>query len=176
MSALTHATARSALVIGTAGHLLDIEAEIVTGPAGLRFNGIPASAIWPVRDRLRAAVLNSGMHWPDERIRVSMRPEGLPVYSSSVDLALGVVILAAAGMVPPDRLGGRLFLGELGLNGAVRPVAGVAVAVRAAVHAGITEVVVPGACMDALGQDSGAALLPATGLTEVIDWLTGDAP
>jgi magnesium chelatase family protein len=108
---------------------------------------------------------------------VSVRPEGLPIYSPSADLALAVAILAAAGVVPPDRLGGRLFLGELGLNGAVWPVPGVAVAVRAAVEAGISEVVTAGVCVDALGQDCGAVLLPVIGLAEVIDRLSsGDAP
>ncbi|MDF5759017.1 magnesium chelatase domain-containing protein [Spongiactinospora sp. TRM90649] len=107
---MAYASMRSAVRIGTVGRLVDNDADTMPGTPRLRRRGIPAPSAWPVRDRLRAAALNSGMNWPDEQAMMNVRSAGAPVYSSSADLALALVILAATGTVSPDLLSGIITL------------------------------------------------------------------
>src|SRR5437764_367274 len=91
----------------------------------------------------RAALTNSGEEWPNSRITVNLLPAALPKHGSVFDLAIATVVLAGAGMLPLAPLLGVVLLGELGLDGSVRPVRGVLPGVLAAARAGITRVVVP---------------------------------
>ena len=128
-----------------------------------------ASLSRETRDRIRAAIVNSGETWPAPGITVSLpprRPE-----RSSADLAIAVAILAANGSVPAAALAGVVFLAELGLDGSLRPAPGVQPAAVAAAESGLGTVVV--ACGDA----AEAALVPgmrviaAHTLAEVTEWL-----
>ena len=122
------------------------------------------------RDRIRAAIVNSGEEWPAQGITPSL-PARLPERSSA-DLAIAVGVLAAADAVPAAALAGVMFLAELGLDGRLRPVPDVLpAAITAAAEDGIDTVVV------AAGDAADAALAPgmrviaAHSLTEVIAWL-----
>ncbi len=166
-----HAFTHSAALIGLTGHILDIEADAGAGPPELHLTGLPERSVGPARDRIRAAVLNSGITWPDAQVTVSVCPDSMPVYDSAADLALAVAFLAATGHIPRERLAGTVFLGELGLNGGIRPVRGVLPAIRAAAAAGLTTVVVPGFFTEITAQTPGVVVLPATCLADVIAWL-----
>ncbi|GLW98252.1 ATP-binding protein [Microtetraspora sp. NBRC 16547] len=162
---------RSAALIGVTGHILDIEADAGAGPPELHLIGLPERSVWPARDRIRAAILNSGIAWPDARVTLSVCPDAMPVYDSAADLALAVAFLAATGHVPPERLAGTVFLGELGLNGGIRPVRGVLLAIRAAAAARLNTVVVPAFFTEITAQVPDAAVIPAARLSDVIAWL-----
>ncbi len=166
-----HAFTHSAAMIGVTGHILDIEADAEAGPPELHLIGLPERSVWPARDRIRAAILNSGIPWPEARVTVSVCPGSVPVYDSAADLALAVAFLAATGHIPSGRLAGTVFLGELGLNGGIRPVRGVLPAIRAAAAAGLTTVVVPGFFAEITAQIPGMVVIPATCLADVIAWL-----
>jgi predicted ATPase with chaperone activity len=115
------------------------------------------------RDRIRAAIVNSGEKWP-QMVAVSL-PSG-----SSADLAIAVSILAASGAVPAAALAGVVFLAELGLDGCLRPVPDVPAAFTAAAEGGMHTVVV--AAGDAAeAAVPGMRLVVADTLTEVITWL-----
>src|SRR3954454_12390187 len=126
---------------GLAGHLVEVEADLAPGLPAVVLTGLPDAALHEARARVRAAVVNSGQTWPNRRITVNLRPATLPKYGSGFDLAVAVAMLAGAGELPSTRLADVAMLGELGLDGAVRPIRGVLPMVAAAVRAGVRRVV-----------------------------------
>src|SRR5260370_7208164 len=92
---------------------------------GLLLVGLPDTALREARDRIRSAIVNSDQEWPQRKITVGLSPASLPKRGSSFDLSIAVAILAAAGALPLAALAGLLLLGELGLDGRLRPVRGV---------------------------------------------------
>jgi magnesium chelatase family protein len=130
-------------LVGLAGHLVEVEADLATGLPGLTLTGLPDTALSEARDRIRAALVNSGESWPNRRITVNLLPASTPKHGTAFDLAMAVTVLAGAGELPLGPLQGVVLLGELGLDGTVRPVRGVLPGVLAAVRAGIRRVVVP---------------------------------
>jgi magnesium chelatase family protein len=133
----------SVALVGVAGQLVSIEADIGMGLPGFALIGLPDAALNESRDRVKAAVTNTGEAWPNRKVTVSMSPADLHKRGSHFDLALAAIVLAANGEVPRDELVDRVLLGELGLDGGLRPLRGVLPAVSAAARAGIKRVVVP---------------------------------
>ena len=141
-------------LLGVAGRLIEIEADLSAGLPGLTFTGLADAAVLESRDRIRAAVQNSGFGWPNRRITVALLPADLRKHGSMFDLALAVAVLAAAGEVPLTTVGAICWLGELGLDGRLRAVRGVLPAVLAARAQSVATVVVPA------GNAAEAALVP----------------
>lgn len=148
------ARTHSVALLGVQGHLVDIEADLSDGLPGVSLVGLPDAALAESRDRIRAAIVNSGETWPSRRITLALSPADLRKHGSRFDLALAAAVLAAAGKVPHPALADLVVLGELGLDGKVRAVRGVLPAVLTAARAGLTRVVVP---VDNLAE---AALVP----------------
>lgn len=130
-------------LVGLDGHVVEVEADLAQGLPGLTVIGLPDASLAEARDRVKSAVVNSGQAWPQKRITLALSPAALPKRGSGFDLALAAAVLAAAQALPADALHGRVLLGELGLNGRVRPIPGVLPAVLTASRAGINRVVVP---------------------------------
>ncbi|MEV4760451.1 YifB family Mg chelatase-like AAA ATPase [Micromonospora sp. NPDC049559] len=141
-------------LVGVTGHLVEVEADLSPGLPAVVLSGLPDTALNEARDRVRAAVVNSGQRWPNRRITVNLLPATLPKHGSAFDLAIAAALLGGAGELPLVALDGVVLLGELGLDGAVRPVRGVLPMVAAAVRAGIDRVVVP------LDNAAEAAIVP----------------
>ncbi|GAA3337854.1 YifB family Mg chelatase-like AAA ATPase [Amorphoplanes nipponensis] len=141
-------------LVGVDGHLVEVEADLSPGLPAVVLTGLPDTALHEARDRVRAAVVNSGRSWPNRRITVNLRPATVPKQGSGFDLAIACALLAGAGELPVAPLEGVVVLGELGLDGAVRPVRGVLPMVAAAVRAGIRQVIVP------LGNAREATVVP----------------
>ena len=137
------ARTHSIALVGVEGHPVEIEADIQNGLPGLLLVGLPDTALREARDRIRAAIVNSREQWPQRRITVGLSPASLPKRGSGFDLGIAVAILGAAGSVPAAAIDGVAFLGELGLDGQLRPVRGVLPAVAAAAAAGFRKVAVP---------------------------------
>ncbi|HEY2764176.1 MAG TPA: YifB family Mg chelatase-like AAA ATPase, partial [Pseudonocardiaceae bacterium] len=138
---------------------------------GLQMVGLPDTALSEARDRVRAAVLNSGERWPPRRMTLALSPATLPKGGSSYDLALACALLAADGRVPADRLRGTVLIGELALDGRLRPVRGVLPAVLAARRVGAGQVVVPASSLAEAALVDGVQVYGASRLTEVVAWL-----
>ncbi|MBE1487844.1 YifB family Mg chelatase-like AAA ATPase [Plantactinospora soyae] len=130
-------------LVGVTGHLVEVEADLASGLPTVVLSGLPDTALNEARDRVRAAIVNSGQRWPNRRITVNLLPATLPKFGSAFDLAIAAALLAGSGELPLAPLDRVAVLGELGLDGAVRPVRGVLPMVAAAARAGITRVVVP---------------------------------
>ena len=141
-------------LVGVEGHLVEVEADLSPGLPAVVLTGLPDTALHEARDRVRAAVVNSGQTWPNRRITVNLLPATVPKHGSAFDLAIACALLAGAGELPAAPLEGVVVLGELGLDGAVRPIRGVLPMVAAAVGAGIRRVIVP------LGNAREATVVP----------------
>ncbi|WP_430867107.1 YifB family Mg chelatase-like AAA ATPase [Demequina aurantiaca] len=134
---------RSIALAGLTGHVIDVEAHLAASLPAFAIVGLPDASLSESRDRVRAAVTSSGLAWPTRRITVNLSPASLPKSGSMTDLAIAVSVMAAAGMVDAATASRAVHLGELGLDGRVRPVRGVLPAVVAAVGSGCPRVVVP---------------------------------
>ena len=162
----------SVALVGVTGHVVEVEADIANGLVGMILVGLPDTALREARDRIRAAIVNSGEEWPQRKITVGLSPASLPKRGSWFDLAIAVGVLTAAGKVPRAALDGVMFFGELGLDGRLRPVRGVLPAVVAAADDGRF-----GTVMVAEQNAPEAALVPgmrviaAASLTAATDWL-----
>ncbi len=130
-------------LVGVEGRLVEVEADLSPGLPAVVLTGLPDTALHEARDRVRAAVVNSGQSWPNRRITVNLLPATMPKHGSAFDVAIACALLAGAGELPAAPMEGVVVLGELGLDGAVRPIRGVLPMVAAAVRAGIQRVIVP---------------------------------
>ncbi|MQA15534.1 MAG: YifB family Mg chelatase-like AAA ATPase [Pseudonocardiaceae bacterium] len=164
------ASAWSVALFGVDGVLVEIEADIGAGLPGLQLVGLPDAALSEARDRIRAAVLNSGESWPARRMTLALSPATLPKAGSGYDLALACALLAADRTMPAARLSGTALIGELALDGRLRPVRGVLPAVLAARRAGMRRVVVPTAALAEAALVDGVAVYGANRLCEVLAW------
>ena len=163
----------SVALIGVTGHVVEIEADIADGLPAVIVVGLPDTALREARDRIRAAIVNSGEEWPQRKITVGLSPASLSKRGSWFDLAIAIGILAAAGKVPRAAAAGVMFFGELGLDGRLRPVRGVLPAVAAAVEAGFGKVMVAELNAAEAVLVPGVRVIAATSLTAAADWLRG---
>jgi magnesium chelatase family protein len=172
---MTLARTHSVALVGVRGHLIEVEADIASGLPATILIGLPDTALREARDRIRAAVVNSGQAWPNSKITVGLSPATLPKRGSGFDLAIAIAILAAAEAVPVDALAGKMFLAELGLDGRLHPVPGVLPAVVAAASESDT-VVVAAQNVEEAALVPGVQVVSASTLLEVIIWLRGGSP
>jgi magnesium chelatase family protein len=163
----------SVAVRGLDGEIVEIEADIASGLPGVHLVGLPDAALQESRDRVRAAVTNCGKDWPQARLTLALSPATLPKMGSVYDLALALAVLSAQRKNPWHRLEKTVLLGELSLDGRVRPVRGVLPAVLAAKRDGWPAVVVP---VDNLAEASlvdGIDVWGVRTLGQLQNWLKG---
>ncbi|GAA3519141.1 YifB family Mg chelatase-like AAA ATPase [Actinocatenispora rupis] len=162
-------------LVGLVGRIVEVEADLSAGLPGLTMSGLPDASLSEAKERVRAATVNTGLTWPNRRITVNLLPASMPKHGSVFDLALAVVVLCAAGLVPAGVADGAAFLGELGLDGRVRPVRGVLPAAMAAAGAGIDRLFVPSANGREASLVPGITVRPVDTLAALLDHLRGAA-
>jgi magnesium chelatase family protein len=158
----THAVS----LLGLRGAIVEIEADISANLPNFVLIGLPDAALGEARDRVRAAATNSGVGFPHQKVTVNLSPAALPKHGSGFDLAIALATLAADGAVAPASIDRVVHLGELGLDGRLRPIAGILPAVVAAQAAGFDTVMVP------VGNEQEAALVPGlrvVGVASLLD-------
>ncbi len=109
---------------GMQAPLVEVEAHLANGLPVFNIVGLPDTEVKESRDRVRAAILQSGFDFPAKRITVNLAPADLPKESSRLDLPIAIGILAASGQILTDHLAEYEFAGELALSGQLRPVRG----------------------------------------------------
>ncbi|RRQ26915.1 ATP-binding protein [Rhodococcus sp. Eu-32] len=164
----------SVAVTGVDGQVVEIEADIGRGLPGTHLVGLPDTALHESRDRIKAAVSNSGGSWPDSRVVLALSPATLPKMGSVYDLALALAVLHADKQIPRASMRRTVFLGELALDGRLRRIRGVLPAVLAAKNAGWSSVVVPTAALAEAGLVDGIDVFGARSLKDVVAWLRGE--
>src|SRR4249920_3641602 len=120
---LAHVT--SAAVVGIEAAPIHVEVDVAVGLPGCHIVGLPDAGVKEGRVRIRGALENSGFKLPSRRITVNLAPADLRKDGAAFDVPIAVGMLCAAGMLDPAGLEASLFVGELALDGAVRPVRGV---------------------------------------------------
>src|SRR5687768_9031922 len=119
------AKVRSATVIGIEASAIEVEVDIGAGLPGMNIVGLPDAGVKEGRIRIRGALENSGFKMPQRRIVVNLAPADLKKDGAAFDLPIAMGILRASALLPADVLADSLFLGELALDGSLRPVRGV---------------------------------------------------
>jgi magnesium chelatase family protein len=168
------ARAWSVALVGVEGHVVEIEADVGKGMPGVHLVGLPDAALHESKDRVRAAILNSGRIWPNERIVLALSPATLRKAGSAFDLALACAVLGTSDVVEQGALDGTVLLGELALDGRLRPVRGVLPCLLAAREAGMRRVVVPESALEEAALVGGLTVHGARSLTDVLAFLHGD--
>ncbi|HEY3844344.1 MAG TPA: YifB family Mg chelatase-like AAA ATPase [Acidimicrobiales bacterium] len=163
----------SATLHGVDGRPVVVEVHVANGLPGFTVVGLPDAAVRESRDRVRAAVSSSDLRWPLHRVTVNLAPSGIRKGGSGLDLPIAVGVLVAGGVVPDTCVADTAFIGELGLDGSLRPVPGIVPMVAAL---GCRRVVVPAACAPDAGLVGGHEVRGATHLGELVAALTGQAP
>jgi len=170
---------RSAAVLGVDAYLVDVETDISNGLPSFATVGLPQGAVKEGRERVYAAIANSGFLFPLRRITVNLAPADIRKDGSAFDLPVALGILAATDQLnghhsaggPP--LAGYLVVGELGLEGDLRPVRGALSVALAAKQAGLKGVIVPAANMAEAGVVQGIETLGARSLGQVAEFFAG---
>lgn len=168
-------TVNGATCLGVDGVVVRVSVDRVEGLPGLDLVGLPEVHVREMRHRVRSAIRASGLDggnpWP-RRLVVVLEPTNLPKRGTAFDLPIAVAVLALQGMVPADHAG-AMFYGELGLDGAIRPVAATVVAALAARDAGIKRFyTAPGAANEAAVVD-GLEVVSVLTLGQLVEVLNG---
>ncbi|MFD9792427.1 YifB family Mg chelatase-like AAA ATPase [Streptomyces sp. NPDC059070] len=165
----------SVALVGVEGVVVEVQADLEPGVAAFTLVGLPDKSLSESRDRVRAAVVNSGADWPQKKLTVGLSPASVPKGGSGFDLAVACAVLGAAERIDPRELADLVMIGELGLDGRVRPVRGILPAVLAAAEAGYQQVVVPEQTAAEASLVPGISVLGVRSLRQLIAVLT-DAP
>ena len=170
------ARTRAVALTGVRGEVVDVEVDIAPGLPRTTIVGLPDAALNEARDRVRAAMHNSGARWPDTKVTINLSPASLHKHGSAFDVAVAVGLLAATQMVEPQQVSRLVCIGELGLDGRVRGVRGVLPSVLAARDAGLEHVVVPMPNAAEASLVPGVRVIAVDHLRQLMDVLTGAAP
>ena len=158
----------SVALVGVEGVVVEVQADLEPGVAAFTLVGLPDKSLTESKDRVRAAVVNSGAAWPQKKLTVGLSPASVPKSGSGFDLAVAAAVLGAAERIDPRVLADIVMIGELGLDGRVRPVRGVLPAVLAAADAGYEQVVVPECAAAEASLVPGVSVLGVRSLRQLI--------
>ncbi|MBV8982098.1 MAG: YifB family Mg chelatase-like AAA ATPase [Acidimicrobiia bacterium] len=165
------ATVPSATLLGVEGRPVAVECQVSNGLPGFTVVGLPDTACREARDRVRAALLSSGLTWPQRRVTVNLAPSGIRKTGAGLDLPIAIALLVANDELDGEAVAGMAFVGELGLDGSVRPVAGTVPLVEAI---SARRVVVPLACGAEAALVGGSEVRGAATLTSLVASLKGE--
>ncbi|MBT2409180.1 YifB family Mg chelatase-like AAA ATPase [Streptomyces sp. ISL-12] len=158
----------SVALVGVEGVVVEVQADLEPGVAAFTLVGLPDKSLTESRDRVRAAVVNSGVQWPQKKLTVGLSPASVPKSGSGFDIAVAAAVLGAAERIDPRVLADIVMIGELGLDGRVRPVRGILPAVLAAADAGYEQVVVPESAAAEASLVPGVSVLGVRSLRQLI--------
>nr|MBA2626186.1 YifB family Mg chelatase-like AAA ATPase [Acidimicrobiia bacterium] len=163
----------SASLLGVEGHPIDVEVHVGAGLPGVTVVGLPDTSCRESRDRAKAAFGSVGHRWPPQKVTVNLAPSGMRKNGGALDLAMAVGVLVASGGLPADAVAGLGFLGQLGLDGAIRRFPGVVPLVDAMQTTGV---VVPTECAREAALVGRHVVRPVAHLQELLAALRGDEP
>lgn len=164
----------SATVVGIEAILVDVEVDIAAGLPQFATVGLPDGAVKESKDRVKAALKNAGYEFPARRITANLAPADIKKEGAAFDLPISIGILAATGVISGERLTQYLLVGELSLDGSLKPVRGCLPVAVAAKQAGLAGVVLPPENAPEAAVVAGIEVVPAATLSEVVQFLRGD--
>ena len=167
------AKTESVALIGTEAYLVEVEVDVGTGVPRFAIVGLPSSTVRESEQRVRSAIISSSESWPQQRITANLAPGALRKEGTHFDLPMALGVLAASGRVQSAPLAGWIVVGELALDGAVRPVRGTLAAAITCREAGRKGIVCPAANAGEAALVEGIEVVPVTSLRDCIDWAKG---
>jgi magnesium chelatase family protein len=163
----------SATSVGYEGHLIDVESDSSNGLPALVIVGLGDKAVDEAKERVRSAIKNSGLDFPRKRITINLAPADLPKDGSHLDLPIALAILSVSKQIPAGALHGVLVVGELSLDGALKPVSGIINHAETARQRGFTRLIVPAQNAEQAALIDGIDVYGATTLKEVRAFVLG---
>jgi magnesium chelatase family protein len=165
----------SSAVIGIDAYVVEVEVDISQGLPSFSTVGLPEGAVRESKERVKAAIKNSGYHFPSDRITVNLAPADIKKEGSAFDLPMALGILAATGLINRSSYSDTLFLGELALDGLIRPVRGVLPMAIAAKKLGLRGIFLPVENGSEAAVVGGVPIFPVNALSQVVGALRGIA-
>jgi magnesium chelatase family protein len=164
------ARTHSVALVGLAGSLVEVEADISSQLPGLKLIGLPDAALAEAAERVRAAAKNSGCALNGHKLTVNLSPAALRKHGSGFDLAIAMACLAADDVIPAESVAGVVHIGELALDGRLRPTPGILPAVVAAARVGRRTVMVPAGNADEAALVPGIRVIGVASLRDALIW------
>ncbi len=165
---------KSSAVIGINAYTIDVEVDISYGLPVFNIVGLPETAIKESRERVKTAVKNSGFSFPADRVTVNLAPADIRKESTGVDLALAAGVLSASGVLPDTSLADYILLGELSLDGRVKPVKGVLPVAVGARERSFRGIVIPHENRHEASVVADIDIIPVKTLGEMVDFFSGN--
>src|SRR5687768_9112255 len=166
----------SGAILGVDAYLVRVEVDLARGLPGMSVVGLPETAVREGRERVAAAMQNSGFEIPPKRITINLSPADIRKDGSAFDLPIALGLLAGTGVVPLEALNGCCFVGELGLDGELRPVRGVLSLAQRCQSEGVRRLYVPRANAEEAAVVETLDVRAATRLESVVACLRGERP
>jgi magnesium chelatase family protein len=163
----------AASLLGVDGSPVRVEAHVSNGLPGFTVVGLPDTSCREAKERIRAALMSSGFAWPQQRVTINLAPSGIRKMGAGLDLPMAVALLVAMKELDTTMVEHRGFVGELGLDGSLRPVPGIVSLVDAIAT---PEVVVPAACAGEAVLVGRHRVHGVRSLADLVEFLRGDAP
>ena len=164
----------SGALLGIDAYPVEVEVDIAQGLPQFSTVGLPEGAVKESKDRVKSAIKNSGYDFPTRRITINLAPADIRKEGAAFDLPMAVGLLAATGLVPAEKASRYLIMGELSLDGGVKPVRGVLPVSAAARQWDIDGLLLPSENSKEGALVDGLPVYPVSTLGEVIDFLTGN--
>jgi len=163
----------SSAVYGLDGYLVEVEVDIAQGLPMFSVVGLPDLAVKESRDRVRAAIKNTGLNFPVKKITVNLAPADVKKEGSAFDLPMAIGIMVAEGALAPERVASYVLVGELSLDGRVRPVRGGLPMALAAKRGGMRGLILPRENASEAAIVDGLPVYGVETLPQVIEFLDG---
>lgn len=159
---------------GMSARKITVEADVSFGFPAFGIVGLPDTAVRESKERVRAAISNSGFKFPDKRVTVNLSPADIRKEGSHFDLSIAICIMLSAGIVERNRIKNFAFLGELNLDGSLNPVSGILPMLIGIKDEGIKNVVIPFENKREAAYVSGINIYPVKSLKKLTDFISGD--
>lgn len=166
----------SATVIGFLGERIEVECDTSHGLPGIVIVGLGNKSIDEARERVRSSIKNSRLDFPRKRVTINLAPANLPKDGAHFDLSIAIALLTVSGQLKQSEVQDTLLVGELALDGALRPVRGIINCAETAKNFGMKAIIVPSANVKQALLVEGITILPADSLRDVYLHFKGDAP
>jgi magnesium chelatase family protein len=160
-------------LVGLEARRVDVEAHLEGGAPKFAIVGLADRACQEAKERVRSGIRSAALDWPMRRITVNLAPAELRKEGSGFDLPIALAVLAATRQIPPERLAGHAAVGELGLDGGLRPVGGVLAAAEGARRGGLEKLLCAAECA-AEAALAGIEAVPVRHLAEAVAYLRGE--
>ncbi len=166
-------TVKSAACLGIHAYPVQIEVDVASGLPQFIVVGLPDLSVKESRERVRSAIKNSGFPFPVDKITINLAPADIKKEGAAFDLPMALGILAAQGIIPAEKMQPHTFLGELALDGSLRPFKG-AIVIASSLKTDSQSLVLPLENAEETSLEKNVSVYPAQNLQEVVQFLNGE--